>query len=353
MTGFLRGSDVARIRGRTGARAGVVHQVPAARRTSGPAQARAGVDGARSAAGGAFHQAPGPLGRASLRPLRFHEYAPHVRNADDHQGRHPQGARVDGPRGHHDHDGLPALRAPQRRRGPGRRGVPGRSARGRRLQRCPNSRSVPKRPRNVLERPGAPVAPAGLRPHLERASPPCRRAVAGDRPGRTERAASGRRNAGTHGDASGPAPRCVQCVAVGMGGRQSEPRPAQGIGRGGGEAGAQCRVGVRLLRGSGEDLNAREDSLPSTDARDSIVFRARVTRSFRRSAPPASEPSSARDAPAEHGRSAQSPRVTQAVAGRLGSPSPGAAVPGGAPQAVVCAQRQGSSARFASPIRNP
>lgn len=43
--------------------------------------------------------------------------------------------------------------------------------------------------------------------------------------------------------------------------------------------------------GGGEDLNAREDSLPSTDARESIVLRARVTRSFRRSTLPASPPS--------------------------------------------------------------
>ena len=37
--------------------------------------------------------------------------APHVRHADDRQGRHPPGAGVDGSRGHSDDDALPALRA--------------------------------------------------------------------------------------------------------------------------------------------------------------------------------------------------------------------------------------------------
>jgi hypothetical protein len=38
------------------------------------------------------------LTAAGLRPLRFHEYAPHVRHADDRQGRHPPRSGVDGPR---------------------------------------------------------------------------------------------------------------------------------------------------------------------------------------------------------------------------------------------------------------
>jgi hypothetical protein len=50
--------------------------------------------------------------------------APHVRDADDHEGGHPPRAGVDGPRGHPDHDALPPRRA----------SPPGRGARGRGIQ---------------------------------------------------------------------------------------------------------------------------------------------------------------------------------------------------------------------------
>ena len=86
--------------------------------------------------GGAFLDglgAPPPLrhGAQARRPApaALPRPAPHVRHADDRQGRHPPRAGVDGPRRRPDDDAVPALRAARRGRRARRRGVRDRGTR--------------------------------------------------------------------------------------------------------------------------------------------------------------------------------------------------------------------------------
>jgi integrase len=56
------------------------------------------------------------LAEASLRPLRFHDLRPYLRDANDRPRRYPSGAGVDGPRRHPDDDEVPPLLASARGR---------------------------------------------------------------------------------------------------------------------------------------------------------------------------------------------------------------------------------------------